>query len=79
MIFWLIIIFVLYLIWTLLFSGLLWRLILFFGGWVGVYVLLKVYIPDSAHIAVTVANMTFSWAAVVPTVICLLALFHTEA
>jgi hypothetical protein len=79
MIFWIIVLAFIYLVWLLLFKGFLWKLILFFGGWVGIYVLLRTNFPDSAHTAITLAGGTYSWAAVIPTVICILALAHTES
>ena len=78
MIFWIAILICLYLIWTLVFSGLLWKLLLFVGGWVGIYSLLRVYLPDSAQVALILAGHGYSWAAVVPTVICVLALATTR-
>jgi hypothetical protein len=64
--------------WFLFVAGFLWRLILFVGGWVGVYVLLRVYIPDSAHIALTLGSTPISWAAVIPTIICIMCLLTTK-
>jgi hypothetical protein len=76
MIFWIVVLVFIFLIWHLLFSGLLWKIILFFGGWIGVYCLLKAYIPASSQM---VAGSNFSWAVLVPSVICLLALVHTRS
>jgi hypothetical protein len=78
MILWIVLLVVLYLIWILLFKGLLWKILLFFGGWVGIYVLLRANLPDSLHTAVTIAGHDLSWAFVVPSVICILCLANTK-
>ena len=78
MIFWFALLVCLYLAWTLLIGGLLWKIILFVGGWIGIYSLLRVYFPDSAQIVLTLAGHGYSWAAMIPTIICVLALAHTR-
>jgi len=79
MIFWAAILLVIYFIWLLLVKGILWKMCLFFGGWIGIYSLLRVYVPDSAHTAITLAGHACSWAALLPTIICILALAHTRS
>jgi hypothetical protein len=78
MLFWLIILGILFVLWQLVFNGWLWRIILFSAGWVGIYVLLRAYVPDSIHQAIIISNVHYSWAAVIPTIICLLALATTR-
>lgn len=65
-------------VWFLFVVGFLWRLILFVCGWVGAYILLRVYIPDSAHIALTFGGSSYSWAAVIPSIICVMCLLTTR-
>ena len=79
MIFWLALLACVYFAWMLLIGGLLWKIILFVGGWFGIYGLLMVYFPQSAQIAITLLGRGYSWAAMIPTVICILALAHTKA
>jgi hypothetical protein len=79
MIFWIIVLAFIYLIWLLLVRGFLWKACLFFGGWIGIYCILMAKFPAAAHTAITIAGSNFSWATVVPTVICVLALAHTRS
>ena len=76
MVFWFMILFVIYLIWVLLFKGFLWKLIIFIAGWIGIYLLLPIYFPNSMQTAITITGNSYSWAMVIPTAICLLALVH---
>lgn len=69
----------LYAIYVLLIKGVLWDLILFFGGWFGIYVALRVYVDGATHTAVTISNYQFSWAVVVPTIICVCAMACKES
>jgi hypothetical protein len=79
MLFGLILLAIIYLAYLLLIKGWLWKLIIFIGGWVGISVLLRAYIPNSSHICFTFDDISFSWATVIPTVICILVLAHTES
>ena len=47
-------------------------------GVVGHLLLLKTWIPGSNHVALVFASSSFSWAQVIPSAICLLALMHTD-
>jgi hypothetical protein len=68
-----------YLIWKMFIDGWLFKIILFFAGWVGLYVLLAVYIDGAKNVAITLSNgFSISWAAIVPTVICFLCLLCTK-
>jgi hypothetical protein len=78
MIFWFAALIVIYITYLLLVKGFLWKLILFFAGWVGVYIILRTYFPTSGHIAMSFSGTTYSWAAVIPTCICILALATTR-
>ena len=70
---------VIYLLYKMFIDGWLFKIILFFAGWVGLYVVLAVYVDGAKSVAFTLGNgTTVSWAAVVPTVICLLCLLCTK-
>lgn len=67
---------VIYLLWLLLVKGALWKLILAGFGWFGIYVFLAIQF----HLDKTspFKDNSFSWAAIVPTIIVLLALASTK-
>lgn len=68
-----------YLLWKMFVDGWLFKIILFFAGWFGLYVALRVYTDMGKDVAFTLSSgTTISWAAVVPTVICLLCLLCTK-
>lgn len=67
-----------YILWELLVDGWLYKIILFFAGWIGLFVLMRTYMEGSTKIAVVINNTGFTWSAVVPTVICFLALLTTR-
>ena len=60
-------------------EGWLWRLILGAAGWFGIWIGLQIYYPASKAIAGSFSGYSFSWAAVVPTVIVILAMAYTKA
>jgi len=62
-------------IWLLFVKGFLFKLIIFCFGWLGLYAFLWSQFPDS-H--VHAFNSGYSWAGVIPTVICVLALLTTK-
>jgi hypothetical protein len=78
MVFGLLMLFALYLLWVLFVQGALWKIILFFAGWAGIYFLMRIYVSGADKIAITITDYTFSWAAVIPTVICIFALLTTR-
>jgi len=69
---------VIYILWVLFVEGALWKIILFFAGWFGIYLGMKVYIDGAEKICMTITDYDFSWAAVVPTVVCIMALLTTK-
>ena len=69
---------VIYLLYVLFVEGALWKIILFFGGWFGIYAALRIYVDGADEIIVTISNTGYSWAEVVPTAICIAALLTTE-
>ena len=77
MVFGLCALFAVYLLWVLLIKGALWKMALGFFGWLGMYWFLGSY-HDMQSCPLTVSGYTFSWAAIVPTVVVLLALAHTK-
>lgn len=68
-----------YLIWKMFIDGWLFKIILFFAGWVGLYVILASSVDGAKNVAITLSNgFTISWAAIVPTGVCLLCLLCTK-
>lgn len=67
----------LYLLWVLLVKGALWKLILGIFGWLGMYWFLHAY-PILQHYPINIYGNTFSWAAIIPSVVVLLAMMHTK-
>lgn len=68
-----------YVLWKMFIDGWLFKMILFFAGWVGLYVLMAVYVDGAKSVAFTMSNgFSMSWAAVVPTIICFLCLLCTK-
>lgn len=69
---------VLFVLYQLLVKGWLWKLILFVFGWFGLYIVLRIYVDGAMQTAVTISGHDFSWAVVVPTVICIACLACTK-
>lgn len=69
---------VIYILWVLFVKGALWKIILFCAGWFGIYVAMRVYVEGATATIVTIGDVDFSWAAVVPTIICIMALATTK-
>ncbi len=70
---------VIYVLWVLFVKGALWKIILFGAGWFGIYMALRIYVEGATNTAVIITGYEFSWAAVIPTIICFMALLTTEA
>lgn len=73
--------FSIYIIWKLFIDGWLFKIILFIAGWFGLYVGLRTYVEGATNIAVTFGKenpVSFTWAAVVPTIVCFLCLLCTK-
>lgn len=68
----------LYFLWVLLVEGALWKVILFCAGWFGIYVFMRVYVDGANQILMTISDHKFSWAEVIPTVVCVLAMATTK-
>lgn len=70
----------LFILYKLFVDGLLFKIILFGFGWVGLYICLKVYVGGAKDNIITLGSDThISWAALIPTVICILALACSKA
>lgn len=71
-----------WILWKLLVSGWLYKIILFFAGWVGLYVICAVFLECGKSTAVTVGTghgaHSYTVAAVIATAVCLLALLTTR-
>ncbi len=70
-----------YVLWKLFVDGWLFKIILFFAGWIGLYVICYVYVEGAKNVAITIGTdnpVSFTWAAVVPSIICFLALLTTK-
>ena len=71
-----------FIIWKLFVSGWLYKIILFFAGWVGLYVMCAVFMDCGKSTAVTLGTGAgahpLNVAFVIATVICLLALLTTR-
>lgn len=77
MIFGLVSLAVIYIIWLLLVRGLLWKLILFFAGWWGLYLLLRMQAWAITSV-ITIGGIGYGWAAIIPSIICFMALLSTK-
>jgi hypothetical protein len=78
MLFGIVLLVAIYFTYVLLIKGLLWKMILGIAGWFGLYIGLQTYIPESHQICITITEYTFSWAAVIPTIVVLLAMAYTR-
>lgn len=71
-----------YILWKMFVSGWLFKAILFFAGWVGVYVICAACLDSGHSTAVTVGTGAgahhYNVAFVIATVICVLALLTTR-
>ncbi len=71
-----------YILWKLFVSGWLYKIILFFAGWVGLYVMCAAFMDCGKSTAVTLGTgshaHSYNGAFVIATVICLLALLTTR-
>lgn len=82
MIFGIVLLVAIYILWKMFVDGWLFKIILFFAGWVGLYVICAAYLESGRNTAVTVGTGAgahhFSVAFVVATVICALCLLCTK-
>lgn len=71
-----------FILWKLFVDGWLFKIVLFFAGWFGLYIWLRVYVEGAKTIAFTyhgdASNVAFTWAAVIPTAVCIMALLCTK-
>lgn len=68
-----------YFLYKMFVDGWLFKIILFFAGWIGIDVLMRTYVEGAKNTAITFSNgNSLSWAELVPTIICVLALLCTR-
>jgi hypothetical protein len=71
-----------YILWKMFVDGWLFKIILFFAGWIGIYVVCAAYMDSGHNTAVTVGTGAgahhYNWAFVIATTICVLALLCTR-
>lgn len=70
-----------YVTWKLFVDGWLFKIILFFAGWFGLYVFFRFYVEGGYKVALTLGTedpVSLSWAAVIPSIVCFLALLCTK-
>lgn len=79
MIFGVVLLIVIVAIYYLFIEGWLWKLILSAAGWFGIWIGLQIYYPASKTICLTFNDYQFSWAAVIPTIIIIMAMACTKA
>ena len=73
-----IILIALFLIYKLLISGWLWKILMGIFGFLGMFWTMKNYIPHSGAICLTVGSYPLSWAIVVPMIILLITMIYTK-
>ncbi len=74
----LLLLFAIYLLWKMFVDGWLFKIILFFAGWFGLFIGLHLMGVNGTAFTLD-GGTTISWAAVIPTVICMLALLCTKS
>ena len=71
-----------YVLWKLFIDGWLYKMILFPGGWLGIYLGLRIYVGGAMKTALTLGSgpdaITLSYAATIASVILFLALLTTK-
>lgn len=79
MVFGILLLIAIYILWKMFVDGWLFKIILFFAGWFGLYVALYVYVDGARNTAITLGSGAhLSWAFVVPCFICFLCLLCTK-
>jgi len=66
-----------YIVYKLFIDGWLFKIVLFFAGWFGLYVLIH-GMAGGSNTPMTIGSNNISWAFIIPTVICFLALLCTR-
>jgi len=69
---------IIYILYQLFVKGLLFKIIVGFFGWLGMYWAMNQYMSGAHNCLITISNYHFSWAEVVPTVIVLCAMAFTK-
>jgi hypothetical protein len=73
---------VIFILWKLFIDGWLFKIILFIAGWFGLYIWLRTSFEAARHIALTYhsngSDVSFTWATIIPTVVCIMCLLCTR-
>lgn len=67
-----------FILWKLFVEGWLFKIILAVFGWVGMYWYLSSYIEGATKTAITASSTEISWAALIPTIVIIFAMFTTK-
>ena len=67
-----------FILWKLFVDGWLFKIILFIFGWFGLYEYLHLFVDGANKTAIIIGNQQFSWAVVIPTLVCVLCLLFTK-
>lgn len=78
MVFGIVLLVVICFLWTLFVEGWLWKIILFFFGWLGIAVGLPQFVPESRGDCGWFSSPV-SWAVVIATFVCVMALLTTKS
>ena len=78
MIFGLFLLFIIFVLWMLFVRGVLFKIILFFAGWFGITYLLSHYVAGMAQPALNSGGYHMSWASLIASIICVMALATTR-
>jgi len=78
LIFGFILLFIIYCTYKLFATGFLFKAILFVAGWFGLYIAIEAYCDWGSNIAITISDKQFSWAGVIPTLVCALVLLNVK-
>lgn len=71
--------FAIYIAYKLFIDGWLFKGTLFIAGWFGIYIGMLAYVDGAKNTAMTIGqHTTISWAALVPTIVCVLCLLCTK-
>jgi hypothetical protein len=68
----------LYILWKLFVDGWLFKIILAVFGWLGIYWYLSSYVEGATKTAITISSTEISWAAVIPSIVIIFAMFTSK-
>jgi hypothetical protein len=74
------IIVIIYLLYLLIVKGLLWKILVFGFGWIGMYLCLRAFLPIESNLScMTISECKITYAELVPSIIVLLALIYSHS